>query len=213
VAIEDGAVGRSFSTDSLSWVAKTFTTYLPANTYNLRCWNAASPTLGEEARYDDISVLPLTLASLFSSVTDAKTSDVMVIGTSASYTAGTQHGVAARLDSPTAPTKGIIADWDGAGNLICTEFTAATVWNTLIAAVAKAWAVGDKLILDVVGNALRFYHQTAAGVSILVGTATPTANASTYHGLFSTFNGNSFSQFQVIAKGTNDGAWEALSSL
>jgi hypothetical protein len=175
-------------------------------------WSTYNPVGDDAGIVDDVSVLPLTLASLFSSVTDAKTSDALIDVKVAALTTGTQAGVAVRLDSASAPTKGIVAYFDGAGNIKCDEFTAEATWTNLIAAVAKAFTAGDTLRISAIGTAIRLYHITAAMVATLIGTATATANVNTLHGLFSTYNANTFSGFQVFPIGTgNENA--ALDSL
>lgn len=162
---------------------------------------------------DDVSVVPLTLASLFSSLTDAKTADVKVRTKCKVLVTGTQMGAMARLDSTTNPANFIIAYFDGAGNIECDECVNGT-YNALIAAVAKAFTAEDLIEIDVVGNAVRVYHVVnATGAATLIGTATATANVNTNHGKFSTYVGNSFSSVLVEPKGTNDNAWAALDSL
>jgi hypothetical protein len=195
---------------TISWVLYAITGRLrDVGSIALLAGNSA--ILNNESRYDDVSVKPLTLASLFASVTDATTSDVIVSCTVAALTTGTQAGLVARLNDTTTPTAGIIAYFDGVGNVNVDEFTTATTWTNLISA-AKAFTASDKLRLDLSGNAIRCYHVTAAGVATLIGTATATANTNTKHGLFSTDSGNTFTMCAVWPKGAG-GAHEGLSAL
>jgi hypothetical protein len=151
---------------------------------------------------DEFSLKPLTLASLFSSVTDAKTSDVMVDVKVAALTAGTQAGVVARLDDATTPANFIIAYFDGAGNAKCDECVAG-VYAALISA-ASVYAANATLRLDVSGTAVRLYTITSAGVAVLVGTATTNVATGTRAGIFSTYVGNSFALCQIFPKGTGN---------
>jgi hypothetical protein len=151
---------------------------------------------------DDASLKPLTLASLFSSVTDAKTSDVMVDVKVAALTTGTQAGLVARLDDATTPANFIIAYFDGAGNAKCDECVAG-VYAALISA-ASVYAANATLRLDVSGTAVRLYTITSAGVAVLVGTATTNVVTGTSAGIFSTYNLNTFASFQLFPKGTSN---------
>jgi hypothetical protein len=160
---------------------------------------------------DNISVKPLTLASLFSSVTDSKTSDVMCDITSVVLAAGTQQGLVIRLDSAASPANFVLAYFNGAGGIVVDECIAG-VYANIMAAVAKAWTTGDTIRIDASGAAIRLYHVTAAGVAVLLGTAVTNRTTGTLHGLFSTYVANTFSKFQVFPKGTG-AELEALSSL
>ncbi len=160
---------------------------------------------------DNASVQALTLSSLFSTI-PAGTANVKVRATVAALTAGTQAGVAI-VNSATTPTQGVVFYLDGAGNAKADEFTAATTWNALATAVS-AFAAGDQIELDVSGNAWRCYKITAAGVATLIGSGTFTAalGATPYAGLFSTYNGNTFSACTVWAKG-NESQYSVLDQL
>jgi hypothetical protein len=151
---------------------------------------------------DNASVVPLTLASLFSSVTDAKTSDVLVDVKVAALTTGTQAGVAVRLDDATTPANFVLAYFDGAGNAKCDEVVAG-VYTNLISA-ASVYAANATLRLDVSGTAVRLYTITSAGVAVLVGTATTNVVTGTRAGIFSTYNLNAFAAFQMFPKGTGN---------
>jgi hypothetical protein len=186
------------STTSATYV-QLFGTKRATAAHGVYCLVSDSTTT---CNFDDASLKALTLSSLFASVTDAITSDVIVDAVITTLVAHTQAGVAARLDSQSAPTKGIVAYFDG-GNIKVDEFTAATTWTNLIS-VAKAFTAGDTLRLDLSGNNIRCYHITVAGVATLIGTATATANTNTKHGLFSTYSGNTFDAFTIWPKGTGN---------
>jgi hypothetical protein len=179
----------------------------------LRCDSDFIATNGDGAvmDVDDYSLLPLTLASLFSSVTDAKTSDVMVDVKVAALTTGTQAGLVARLDSASSPANFILCYFNGAGSVVVDECVAG-VYTNIMAAVAKAFTADDTLRVSATGTALRIYHVTAAGVAVLLGTATTAVATGSRFGIFSTFVSNTFSQVQVFPIGSG-AEWEALSSL
>jgi hypothetical protein len=215
----DGAVDIATSVDFLNSLALIDA---PASWTRLfmvsRCGTAGANNLYVRAQSadaatfyaDDVQLLPLTLASLFSSVTDAKTSDVLVDVKVLSLVSGTQAGLVARLDSASSPANFVLAYFDGAGNIKCDEVVAG-VYTNLISA-ASVYAANATLRLDVSGTAVRLYTITSAGVAVLVGTATTNVATGTKHGIFSTYNLNSFSQIQIFPKGTS-GELNALDSL
>jgi hypothetical protein len=192
-----------------SWVQSAVTARATAIAMPVNC--IINGAVGKQGMYDDISLKPLTLASLFSSVTDAKTSDALIDVKVAALTSGTQAGLVVRLDSATSPANFVICYFNGAGSVVVDECVAGTYTN-IMAAVVKAFTAGDTLRVSAIGTALRIYHVTAAGVATLLGTATTAVATGNRFGLFSTFVSNTFSQVQVFPIGSG-AEWEALSSL
>lgn len=166
----------------------------------------ASAALGQ-FDIDNASVRLFTLSSLFSSLT-LSTVNVMAECVIKTLVAGTQAGCVARLNSTTTPTSGIIAYWDGAGNVKVDEFTTATAWTNLLN-VVKAYATGDKLVLWLNGSAWRLYHVTAAGVATLLGSGTTAVTTGNLFGNFSTYSGNAIESCNVYPVGA-EGQWNGL---
>lgn len=179
-----------------------------ATVTSVKVWRDASSS-ADDVTVDNVAFYTLTLSSLFSTVAAGTNLKVRVkCGT---LVTGTQMG-AAIINSSSAPTQGLIAYFDGAGNLRVDEFTAAATWNSL-ASVATAWATNDEIELHTSGTAWRVYRITSAGVATLIGSGTLTANLGTgFAGMFSTYSGNLFAGAQVWAVG-NEGQYSALDAL
>lgn len=158
--------------------------------------------LNDFVSFDDIFLLPITHASLFRSVVVAN-AHVKVRASSITFLTNTQFGVAARLASD--KTSGIVLYWDRDGTIKLDEFTGSTTWSNLMS-VAKAWATGNSIELDLSGTAFRCYHITAAGVTTLLGSGTCTVDGSlgTDAGIFSTDPTNTGDNFVVYAKGNSN---------
>lgn len=200
-----GTPGVTFGNDTNTLatnITTTYTNYIQTNRATAttshiikRGQNASSNSLF----LDDYSVKPLTLSSLFSTVS---TSDSDVIAdTNVTLTAGTQAGIVTNLDSTSNPQNFIIVYHDGT-NLKVDEAVAGVYTNKQSTAVAIG-AGALRVIRD--GTKLRAYLNNA-----LVGAElTMTANTNTKHGLFSTYSGNSFDNFTLWARGTG-GEFSAL---
>ena len=143
---------------------------------------------------DDFSTKPLTLSSLFSSVS---TSDADVIAdANVTLTAGTQAGLVLNLDDTTTPANFIIVYHDGTSVKV-DEAVAGVYTNKQTTAVTYSAGATLRAIRE--GTKLRVYYNNA-----LVGAElTMTANTNTKHGLFSTYSGNSFDNFTLFARGSS----------
>ena len=160
----------------------------------------AAATTGLDANN---KVKALTLAELFRPLNTAFTPDVVAQVKQTAQDAGTPSGIGIRLNSATAPTSGIIAYFDGLGNIKCVEFSGAT-YTQLFTAV-KAFAANDSLQLIADGANVRLIHLTSAGAPTLIGsTAAATITTGGYHGLFSTDVGNTLDNFVCHPRGTGN---------
>ena len=139
---------------------------------------------------DDVSAVPLSLSSLFSSrLYGSANCDLSAAIT---RTAGTQAGLVARLDSATSPANFIIAYLDGAGNVKVDKCVAGTYTNVISGAITY----GSTKILRLVcnGNSVSAYYDGAqVGSTVTVSDAGIASN--TRHGLFSTYASNAFAGY------------------
>jgi len=147
---------------------------------------------GEITTYDNLSLKPLTLSSLFSSVS---TSDADVIAdANVTLTAGTQAGLVLNLDSTSSPANFIIVYHDGTS--VKVDEAVAGVYTNKQSTTVALGAGALRVIRE--GTKLRVYLNNA-----LVGAElTMTANTNTKHGLFSTYSGNSFDDFTLWPRGS-----------
>ena len=151
--------------------------------------------VNDTAYFDSATSKPLTLSSLFSSVS---TSDSDVIAdANVTLTAGTQAGLVLNLDSTTSPANFLIVYHDGTSVKV-DEAVAGVYTNKQTTTVTYSAGATLRAIRE--GTKLRVYHNNA-----LVGAElTMTANTNTKHGLFSTYSGNSFDNFTLWARGTGE---------
>lgn len=116
--------------------------------------------------------------------------------------AGTQGGVTIRVDDPTNPTEGIIAYFDGQGNLKLKQFIDTVTYSELYT-VAKAFTVDDELIIWANGNSVRCHHRTAAGVWTSSGIGlTTSVTSGGYTGAFSTDPANTIEEIDCFPVGS-----------
>ena len=143
--------------------------------------------------FDTVSIKPLTLSSLFSTVS---TSDADVIAdANVTLTAGTQAGLVLNLDDTTTPANFIIVYHDG--TYVKVDEAVAGVYTNK-QSTAVTYSAGATLRAIREGTKLRVYYNNA-----LVGAElTMTANTNTIHGLFSTYSGNSFDNFTLWPRGS-----------
>ena len=139
-----------------------------------------------------MTLKPLTISSLFSTVGTTTSDVIMDVGIS--MTTGTQAGLVLGLDNNTSPSNFILVYHNGT-NLIVDEAVNGVYTNKQSTAVALG-AGQLRAIKD--GTKLRVYLNNA-----LVGSElTMTANTNTRHGIFSTYAGNTFDNFSIFARGT-----------
>src|SRR3989339_414385 len=157
--------------------------------------NFLSNNSGKTFYVDDTTFKPLTLSSLFSTVS---TSDADVIAdANVTLTSGTQAGLVLNLDSTSSPANFIIVYHDGTSVKV-DEAVAGVYTNKQTTTVTYSAGATLRAIRE--GTKLRVYYNNA-----LVGAElTMTANTNTKHGLFSTYSGNSFDNFVLWARGTGN---------
>jgi len=185
--------------------ATTFTPYV--TTFRARQSSSAYMVLngmgtGEIFWIDDLSVKPLTLSSLFSSVS---TSDADVIAdANVTLTAGTQAGLVTNLDSTSTPANFLIAYHDGT-NVKLDKNVAGTYTNLISAAATYSAGATLRVITYTSSGSLKvrvYYNNALVGSEQTVSDAGIISN--TKHGLFSTYSGNTFDNFTLWARGTGN---------
>lgn len=156
---------------------------------------------------DNVSVKPLTLSSLFSSVS---TSDKDVVASAdIVMTAGTQAGLVTNLDSTSSPANFLIAYHDGTE--VYLDKCVGGVYTTLIN-TAATYSAGATLrvITYTSGGSLKvrvYYNNVFIGTEQTVSDAGIISN--TKHGLFSTYSANTFDNYTLFARGS-EGQYAAL---
>jgi hypothetical protein len=164
---------------------------------------------GWYATVDNISVKPLTFSSLFSTISTDNTDIVEDINITS--IAGTQAGIVTNLDSEIQPNAGILAYLVRVNNstgaqIRIDKFTSATTWVNL-QSTSVTYSPGATLRVityhsDLNTLKVRVYYNNA-----LVGSeqtiTDPEIINNTRHGLFSTYEGNTFDNFSIFARGTD----------
>lgn len=165
-------------------------------------------TMSDDVWIDNLSIKPLTLSSLFSTVS---TSDTDVIASAdVTMTAGTQAGVVTNLDSTSSPANFLIAYHDGT-NMHLDKNVGGTYTGLINATVTYSAGATLRVITyhsDASTLKVRVYYNNA-----LVGSEQTVTDAgiisNTKHGLFSTYSGNSFDNFSLFARGSDGEYGEA----
>ena len=183
--------------DTGEWVGSTWT--CRATVSSIGIYLRPSSVAISEVYFDDVSLMELSTADLFRSITDAATPYVYA---SANWivTAGTQAGIVTNLDSAATPANFIIVYHDGTS--VVTEKCVAGTYTT-IATVAAAYSANAPLVVRTrlsgsdlsvwvwynnvyIGN----YTVTDAGII-----------SNTLHGLFSTHADNVCSDVNIYPTG------------
>jgi hypothetical protein len=153
---------------------------------------------GTTMTFDNFSVKPLTLSSLFATV-PTSTSNVIADVTIPAYTTGTQAGLVIGLDNVTTPTKFLIAYLNGNGQAEVDQDLNGT-YSTIVTAGTAAWNASYVLRVVKDGTAVSLYYNNA-----LIGTGTCDSSITgTNHGVFSTYSGDTFDNFTVWPRGTGN---------
>lgn len=145
--------------------------------------------------YDDASVKPLTLSTLFATLQHV-TPDVLAT-VDLTVTHGTQAGLALCVDDPANPANFVIAIHDGA-NARLIKCVAGTY--TSVISAAATYQAGAPLRVIKLGTTWRLHYNRAA-----VGSVSTISDAgiidNTHHGLFSTYNPNRFENLRIFPAG------------
>jgi hypothetical protein len=200
-----GSVGVSTTgafPNTVTVTATNFTTITSTN----RATNATTNTAtfsgmgaGESIWLDNISLKPLALASLFSCpTTPFSTADIVATTTLPTFVSGTLAGLVVNLDSLTTPTALVIAYLDGAGNAKVDELAGGTWTNKISGAITYGAAKELRVVRD--GTYCALYYNNALVGSV----STMTSNTNKYHGLFSTNSGNTFENFNLYPRGSEN---------
>ena len=158
---------------------------------------------GEDIWLDNLSLKPLTLSTLFASVDDAATADV-VASVDVICTAGTQAGLVVNLDSAASPANFVIAYVDGVNCKL--EKCVSGVYSSIISG-AVTYGAGKTLRVIKDGTSYTLYYNNAKiGATSTISDAGIVDN--TKHGLFSTHASNTLNNFELFPRG--DGAYSDL---
>ena len=155
---------------------------------------------GVSGTIDNVVVKPLTLSSLFSSVSTSDTDVIADAGVT--LTAGTQAGLVTNLDSTSSPANFLIAYHDGT-NVKLDKNVGGTYTNLISAAATYSAGATLRVITYTSSGSLKvrvYYNNALVGTEQTVSDAGIISN--TKHGLFSTYSGNSFDNFTLWARGT-----------
>ena len=148
--------------------------------------------LNETGQLDNLSVKPLTLSSLFSTVNAGNQN--VVVSAGITLTPGTQAGFVMNLDNATTPLNYVLAYHDGTNAHLVRVVNG--VYQTEQVNAAAAYA--DGRVLTVRKNGTRYsliYNGTQVGSDVTISDAGIINN--TIHGLFSTYASNSFTNFLI----------------
>jgi hypothetical protein len=148
--------------------------------------------------YDDISLVPITLASQFSTL------NLGAIGittqSSITLTDKTQAGLGLFINSNSSPTAGIIVCHDGT-TLKTYKFTSETAWSLLAGASGACVYGAGRIVKAVIRRTTGHVYLTAFYNDVQIGAEQDITDAAivdnTNHGLFSTYNLNSFDNFRA----------------
>ena len=147
-----------------------------------------NPGNGDMGNFDDVSVKPFTLSSLFSTVTEATANKIISAGVT--LTPGTQAGLVLNADADDSYTNFIIAYHDG--SKVYFEKKVGGTYSSLFTAVTANYVPDAKLKVIKLGTVYQVVYN-----NVLIGSATVTDVTGTKQGLFSTYANNSFTNFLI----------------
>jgi hypothetical protein len=138
-------------------------------------------TVPTDATMDSVSVKPLTLSELITSVDTSHSEAIVSAGLTT--TDDTQHGLVLNLDSATSPANLVLVYCDRVDNKIYLKKLVAGVWTT-VGSVAFTYGAGQKLECWKSGTSYRVRYND---VHLLAGTISDAGIVdNTRHGVFST---------------------------
>jgi len=161
-----------------------------------------SSSVSSSLYFDDALLEPLTLSSLFSSVSTSDTD--VIVDANVTLTARTQAGLVTNLDSTSSPANFLIAYHDGT-NVYLDKNVGGTYTNLISSAQTYSDGATLRVITYTSSGSLKvrvYYNNVMVGSEQTVSDAGIISN--TRHGLFSTYSGNSFDNFTLFARGTGD---------
>lgn len=161
---------------------------------------------------DNVSCLPLTLASLFASVVTASQDvmvDVNIVLPGALL--GIPAGLVINLDSAATPANFVVAYLDGNGNAKLDQCVSGTYTNKISATVTYVSAATLRVIKNGTSYSL-FYNNLAVGAVTTISQAN--INNNLLHGLFAVSPTSlTLDNFQILDTGTTTNAHSALNAL
>jgi len=194
IANNDGVLLVSIPIVSASY-ALNATTFRSPSTATLSLFMREMGSSFDTVLLDDGSIKALSLPTLFAPVQSGATH--VTVSAAATIVAGTQAGVFCNLDSVANPQNFVVGYHDGTKCVM--EKAVAGVYTTLVS-VTTAYSAGAavKIIRPAGGNVFQLWYGASQ-----VGTDQTIADAgiigNTYHGLFSSYSGNTLDSFSAIA--------------
>ncbi len=168
-------------------------TYLQSDLAKTDTWLYNNAVAVLTAKVDNVSVKPLTLATLFDAI-NAGTPNVDV-SAAATIVAGTQAGVVVNLDSLSSPAFFVIGYHDGVAAKL--EKAVNGVYTTLVTATT-AYSAGAAVRVVKSGNVFKLYYN-----SLQIGADKTVTDlgiiSNTLHGIMSTYEGNSLDNVSIAA--------------
>jgi len=153
---------------------------------------------GETLTLDNLSLKPITFSSQVATVNTGTVSGTYSASATINPAKGTQAGIALLLNSQESPTAGIVLYIDGT-YLYVVKFISATEW-TQLSRDAITYADGRIIKADITTTSGHvyldaYYHGTKFQTQLDITDAAIISN--TYHGVFSTYSGNSLDNFYI----------------
>jgi hypothetical protein len=153
---------------------------------------AGAGTLSAACQFDTLTLKPLTLSELLTSITES-TPDVYC-SADTTRAAGTQAGLLLCLDSDSSPANFIFVYEDGAGNIKCDKCVSGAWTN--VATTAITYSAGAKLTARKIGTSVWYWYNNAYVNNVTISDAGIINNVK--HGLFSTYNANTFDNYVCL---------------
>lgn len=144
---------------------------------------------------DEVTVKPLTLATLLA--TTQGTANQTPLAKVYAITTSTQAGAIGWLDDPTNPQNFVIGIRDGSGNVNLTKCVAGVYTNLI--SISSAFVADAAIeIRRPSGNTFQlWYGGSQVGTDQTISDTAIADNSAPYYGAFSTYSGNTFTQFTL----------------
>jgi hypothetical protein len=181
---------RSLTTSYQEFLANGLTTVVNPQIFP----DSAGTVANKTVYYDDISIKDLTLASMFALRSSLLSTNVVVKATP-TIVVGTFAGVAACVDSTSAPANFLLGITD-AGTARLYKCVAGTY--TLLKSGNITYSAGATIEIRKVGTTVGLYYNNVQ-VSTDATVSDEGIISNTYHGIWAGYGGNSFNSFILAA--------------